>query len=449
MIALDFEKKVLKTIEKYNMLFRGDTVVVGLSGGADSVALFKVLCSLRDRFNLSIHVAHINHMIRGDEAERDSDYAKKLSEESGIPFHLLKCDIPELSKELGISEEMAGRKVRYDFFNKIAPEGKIAVAHNMGDSVETTIINMVRGSSLKGLKGISPINENIIRPLIECSRDEIENYLEALNIPYVTDSTNLQDIYTRNIIRNRIIPQMKEINPNLISTVFENSRLLQDDEDFISKTRKELSQKLICCDNGKIILKLCSNTHISLKRRLIIDCCRMVNKDANISASVIENIMGLETGGRAQFSGICVERSYDNLIFCENFYEASGFSKNITVPCTVNIPEINKSYEFKIVPKSEITGYKKEYIYLDSEKLDKLTLRSREDGDSFSPLGMSGTKKVKDFLIDLKIPRFERNTLPILESDGKIAAILCERADEAYKVTQQTKKILMIKEVQL
>ena len=445
---MDFQEKVLKTIEKYNMLSPGDTVVVGLSGGADSVALFKVLCALKNRFNLSIHVAHVNHMIRGDEAERDSGYARKLSEESGLPFHLLKCDIPKMAKKLGISEEMAGRKARYEFFNKIASHAKIAVAHNMGDSVETTIINMVRGSSLKGLKGISPVNENIIRPLIECNRDEIEKYLESLNVSYVTDSTNLQDIYTRNIIRNKIIPQMREINPNLISTVFENSRLIQDDDDFISKTCKELSKKLIYRDNDKVILKICKGTHISLKRRLIIDCCRMVNNDANISASVIDNIINLETGGRARFSGICAERSYENLIFSGNFYEKSVFSKSITVPCTVNIPEINKSYEFKIVPKSEITDYKKEYIYLDSEKLNNLTLRSRENGDSFSPLGMSGRKKIKDFLIDLKIPRFERDTFPILESHGKIAAILCIRADEAYKVTSRTTKILMIKEVQ-
>lgn len=445
---MDFEKKVLKTIEKYNMLSPDDTVVVGLSGGADSVALFKVLCALKDRFNLSIHTAHINHMIRGDEAERDSDYARKLSEEAGIPFHLLKCDIPKISKELGISEEMAGRKVRYEFFNKIAPDGKIAVAHHMGDSVETTIINMIRGSSLKGLKGISAVNENIIRPLIECTRDEIERYLKVLGVSYMTDSTNNEDIYTRNIIRNRIITQMSEINPKLISTVFENSRLIQDDEDFISETCKELSQKLIFRDGDKVVLKIRSDTHIAIKRRLIIECCRMINKDANISASIIESITELETGGRTEFSGICAERSYDNIIFSENFYEVPVFSKDITVPCTVNIPEINKSYEFKIVPKSEITAYKKEYIYLDSEKLKALTIRSRADGDAFSPLGMRGRKKVKDFLIDLKIPRFERGALPILESDGKIVAILCLRADEAYKVTDETTKILMINEVQ-
>lgn len=445
---MDFEKKVLKTIEKYNMLSPGDTVVVGLSGGADSVALFKVLCALKNKFNLTIHSAHINHMIRGDEAERDSDYAKKLSEENNIPFHLLKCDIPKMAKELGISEEMAGRKVRYEFFKKTAPDGKIAVAHHMGDSVETTIINMIRGSSLKGLKGISAVNESIIRPLIECSRDEIENYLEELGISYVTDSTNYEDIYTRNIIRNKIIPQMSEINPNLISTVFENSRLLQDDEDFISKTCKELSHNLIYKDEDKIILKTCHDIHISIKRRLIIECCRMINKDANISASVIESIADMETGGRIKFSGICAERSYNNIIFSEIFHEVPEFSKKITVPCTVNIPEISKSYEFKIVSKNEITAYKKEYIYLDSDKLGELTIRSRADGDAFSPLGMQGRKKVKDFLIDLKIPRFERGALPILESGGKIVAILCQRADEAYKVTDKTTKILMINEVQ-
>ena len=312
---MEFENKIASTIKKYNMLSPGDTVVIGLSGGADSVALFTVLCAIKDELELTLHAAHINHMIRGNEAIRDAEYTRKLAEENSIKFHLLECDIPKISKELGISEEMAGRQVRYDFFNRILfGEGKIAVAHHKGDSAETTIINMIRGASLNGLKGISPINGNVIRPLIECDRIEIENYLKHKNIPYMTDSTNNEDIYTRNSVRNNIIPAMKKINPNIISTIYENSRLLADDEDFISSSCLEYAKECITENNGSVILDFgkLTNHHIAVKRRLIITAYELLSgTKLGISGANIESVLSLNTGGKTTFQKVYAERSYD------------------------------------------------------------------------------------------------------------------------------------------
>ncbi|MBQ6998996.1 MAG: tRNA lysidine(34) synthetase TilS [Clostridia bacterium] len=441
------EKIVLKTVDKYNMLSPGDTIVIGLSGGADSVALLTVLCALKQRYNITLHAAHINHMIRGNEAERDAKYAKSIAEANGVEFHLLKCNVPAMAEELGISEEMAGRKARYDFFNSISTNAKIAVAHHKGDSAETTLINMMRGSSLNGLKGISPVNGNIVRPLIECDRCQIEKYLLEKNISFVTDSTNAENIYTRNIVRNVIIPAMEKINPNLISTIYENSRILADDEDFISSVCAEYENKCISTNDNCIVLNLENNMHISLKRRLVMRSCEILSGSRQgISSDNIESVLSLPTGGKTFFHGIYTERSYDRFIFSQSVKNAIEFSYNITSPCTLSIPETNKTYLFEIIQMTDLSAYENGVIYLDADKLGTLTVRSRKNGDIFSPIGLGGRKKVKDFLIDLKIPRHLRATLPILETDGKTAAILCQRADDAYKVTTKTTKILKISE---
>lgn len=448
---MEFEKKIAKTVEKYSMLSPGDTVVIGLSGGADSVALFKVLCALKDKYTLTLHAAHINHMIRGDEAKRDADYARKLAEESGVAFHLLECDVPQKAAELGISEEMAGRQIRYDFFNEILSDrGKIAVAHHKGDSAETTLINMIRGSSLNGLKGISPIKGNIIRPLIECDRSEIEEYLINLNIPFMTDSTNSQDIYTRNMVRNRIIPAMGQINPNIVSTIYENSRLLGDDEDFINHVCSEYERICITAADDSVVLDFSKipNMHMVARRRLVIRSCEIMSGTRQgISAANVESVLTLPTGGRTSFRGIYAQRSYEKFIFTHSIENPLPFSYKVTPPAKAVINETGKAYNLEIVSANDISFYEKGVIYLDADTLGELTLRSRRDGDVFSPLGLGGNKKIKDFLIDLKIPRSQRATIPVLESDNKITALLCLRADEAYKVTQTTTKILKISEV--
>lgn len=445
---MDFEKKVLETIEKYNMLSSGDTVVVGLSGGADSVALFLTLCALKEKFSLNLIAAHVNHMIRGDEAKRDCDYARKIALDKGVPFHLLECDVPSLAKAEGISTEAAGRNARYGFFKKIAPGAKIAVAHHIADSVETTLINLIRGASLKGLRGILPVNGSVIRPLILCTRCEIEDYLKSKNTLFMTDSTNSENIYTRNIIRNTIIPQMEKINPSLISTVFENSLILKDEEDLISGILKDYEEKLITKKDGSVYLKTDEKLHIAIKRRLIMASFNLLDNSIKLSNSAIENVLSLTNGKKTFFANVCVQKNYDEIVFSKGYQKQESFSIDIDEYGKIKVSETGKTYDFKIASREDVTSYEKGCIYLDADKIGNLKMRSRRDGDFFYPLGLGGRKKVKDFLIDLKIPKSKRDTLPVLESDGVISAILCLRADDAYKVTKETKKILIISEVE-
>jgi len=212
-------EKVYSTIVKYNMINEGDRILVGFSGGADSLFLIHSLIELKKRINIEIYASHVNHGIRGDEAKKDENFVREYCLKHNILLYNKNVDIPEISEKNKISEETAGRNERYKFFKEVCQKNninKIAVAHNMNDSVETVIHNMIRGASLNGLCGIKPVYKNIIRPIIEVTRQEIELYLKENDLTYCTDSTNACDIYTRNKIRNNILKCMSEINPSVV-----------------------------------------------------------------------------------------------------------------------------------------------------------------------------------------------------------------------------------------
>ena len=252
----DFSEKVRGVISRCEMLEDGDTVIVGLSGGADSTALLRVLCELKTEYNLNLIAAHVNHGIRGAEADRDEAFCKELCKKLGVQIYAFHIDIPELAKERGVSLEVAGRDARYEFFTGLAGEkGKIATAHNAQDTAETLLLNLCRGTGLKGLTGIPPVrfvehkagcrsdetvSTMVIRPLIECTREEIEAYLESLGQDYVTDSTNLEDDYTRNRIRHNVIPELVAVNENAMGNITRCISTLKDDSDFLEALAEEL-----------------------------------------------------------------------------------------------------------------------------------------------------------------------------------------------------------------
>ena len=205
--------KFLTTIKKYNMIKKGDRIVIGVSGGADSSALLSLMVSLNEEYSLRLVVVHVNHMLRGSLADADESFVENLCDSFNVEFRSKKCDVEKFSNEKGITLEEAGRIIRYDYFYQVASEvqgTKIAVAHNMNDNAETVIMRLARGTGLKGLGGIPPVRDNIIRPLIEIDRIEIEKYCLENKIKFRNDHTNFMDIYTRNKIRISILPQLTE-----------------------------------------------------------------------------------------------------------------------------------------------------------------------------------------------------------------------------------------------
>lgn len=258
-----FEEKVLKTMQKYNMIKSGDTIVIGVSGGPDSMALLNILNNLKEKLNIKLYVAHINHMIR-EEADEETEFVKDFCAKIDVEFFAKKVKVEEEAKKQRIGTEEAGRNIRYDFFEEVAKRvgaNKIATAHNSNDNAETVLMNLIRGTSISGLKGIEKVRDGkFIRPIIECSREEIEEYCKENNLNPRYDKTNNENIYTRNKIRNLLIPFLKkEFNPNIIEGINRLSQIATEEEQFINKTVEKEYKKLSLVVNNnekRIILDL-------------------------------------------------------------------------------------------------------------------------------------------------------------------------------------------------
>ena len=256
-----FEEKVFETIKKYNMIEENDSIVVAVSGGPDSMSLFNVLIKLKQKMNITLVVAHVNHMIRAV-ADSETEYVKKFCHDNGIDCFVKKVDVVKLAEQQKISTEEAGRNIRYDFFEEVFEKinaNKIAIAHNKNDNAETVLMNIMRGSGVTGLKGIEPVRANkFIRPLIECDRKSIEQYCINQNLNPKFDESNKENIYTRNKVRNLLIPYIeKEFNPNIIESINRLSNLATQENEYIDRiVKKECANIIISKTKQEVKLDL-------------------------------------------------------------------------------------------------------------------------------------------------------------------------------------------------
>lgn len=270
------EEEVLKTIETYNLIEMNDKIVIGVSGGPDSICLLHVLYGLKEKLGIEIVVAHVNHMLR-DVADLETEYVQNFCKKLGIQCYVKKADILEISKTQKKGTEEVGRQIRYDFFDEVAKKtnsNKIATAHNSNDRAETVILNILRGSGLSGLKGIEPIRDNkYIRPLINTDRQDIENYCNDNKLEPKYDKTNNENIYTRNKVRNTVIPYIKkEFNPNIIKTINRLSSLATEENEYLQAITKQEFKNLLIEKTENIILDLhkFNSLNLVIKRRLIL-----------------------------------------------------------------------------------------------------------------------------------------------------------------------------------
>lgn len=440
-------KKVYDTVVKYNMIEKGDKILVGFSGGADSLFLVLLLIELKKIIDFELYAAHLNHGIRGNEATRDENFVFEFCKTNNVKLFTKHINIPEISRIQKISEETAGRNERYKFFNNICKKNgfnKIAVAHNMNDSVETVIHNMIRGASLKGLSGIKPVNGNVIRPIIEISRDEIENYLFTNNYSFCTDSTNLANIYTRNKIRNVILKEMASVNESVVDTIYANSINLKNDDEFISEYAKSLG--CISFENENIIVNnnIFIKQHNAVKCRILIEAFNLIKGNCDgITSAHLEILSNASDSGKCYDmpEGICVCVSFDKIIFSRKKINSDTFEYNYTIGETLEfVPGIKliSSYCDKYLAHDENA------VYIDGGVLKNsvLKVRSRLDGDKFVPYGMKNNKKLKKYFIELKIPAHKRNEIPLIVDDNEVVAIVPYRISELYKVTENTKSII-------
>lgn len=299
------KEKVLETIKKYNLIENGDKLVLGVSGGPDSISMLNILNDIRNDKNLhmefDIIIAHVNHMIR-KEAKEDEKFVEEFCKKIGVPFYSKSIDIQKIANNNKIGTEEAGRNVRYEFFDEILKKtnsNKIVIAHNKNDKVETMIMNMLRGSGIAGLKGIEPIKNNkYIRPLIECERFEIEQYCKESNIDARIDRTNFENIYTRNKIRNVVIPYIKqEFNPNIIQTMDRLSELVKEADEYLENTVKNKYKELIIEEKEKefvMDLKGFNKQEKVIKSRLLLyTISRLLGSTNGIEKIHIEDVIKL------------------------------------------------------------------------------------------------------------------------------------------------------------
>ncbi|MEQ8154144.1 MAG: tRNA lysidine(34) synthetase TilS [Clostridiaceae bacterium] len=458
------KEKVIRYIYENKLIEPGDRVLVALSGGPDSVCLFNLIWEMKEILGIEIGAAHVNHMMRGKEADEDELYVREICKSRNIPCYFKKININKIAKEKGISSEMAGRDERYSFFSEIKEKyayNKIALAHNANDQAETILMRLMRGSGLEGLTGIKAKRESIyIRPVLNCSRDEIEAYCEEKNLKPRIDKTNLENIYSRNKVRLELIPYIKEnFNPDIINTINRIGKLLDKDNEFI-QAHVEKALKKYCDFNKHLIInkEIFEKEEAVLTRTIKKAVMIFSKKHYNIEMKHIYDIISMQknrSGNKIYLPhGLVASNVYGDV---EIKFSSEDEKRNIMENNILIIKENvynysmefnNYNVEFSILEKSPKMNFCKIDLvkYFDYDKITgDIEVRTRRDGDSIRPFGMKGRKKLKDLFMDLKIPREEREEIPLVCLNGQVAWVVGIRTSEDFKITKDTKNILKIK----
>lgn len=447
-------KKELEGIYRYikdnKLIEKEDVVLVAVSGGADSMALLYILQIFKADLDIELCVCHVHHGIRGEEADGDANYVKEYCIKNNLEYRGYKEDIINLAKEKSLSLEEAGRFRRYEIFDSLSEElekekgrkVKIAVAHNKNDNAETIIMNLCRGTGLKGLSGIKLNRKNIIRPLLYTDRSKIEEILKDAKISYRVDSTNLGDDYTRNIIRHKILPVLQEdINNASVENIVKSSKFINMADEFIDEKAREISKEIfIYRDTGLVgfkFEKLKKEKKILRTYFIRIFIKEILNKLKDIEAvhiDMLDNLIFMETGKSINFPyKLRFYKTYDSILLDKGDADNKK-EKDLEEDFELRVFE-NKNF------KIDDLIYTK---YVDYAKIGEvLSFRTRETGDYIYI--KAGKKSIKSFMIDEKIEAKDRNKIPLVAMGKDIIWIVGKRLSEAYKVDDSTKRILEIK----
>lgn len=457
---MDIVEVFLKTIKKYKMLEKGDKVLVGISGGPDSVCLLHLLRTFMDELDVTIFAAHLDHMFRGEESRKDAQFVKEICYNWSIPFFSEKIDVPLYVEENKISPEDAARRIRYNFYQKQKQKlgaTKIALGHNRDDHEETVLMNILRGTGLEGLMGIAPVRDCYIRPLIEVPRSVIEDYLNKCDIPFRIDRTNLQPDYFRNCLRLELIPLIKErYCPHLGRSLRRLADIARCDLSYLEDETERILPEIIKYKGKKVSIDIKEflPLHEAIKRRIVRKAIEYITKDVKDfeykhTLMLVDFIESAAPGSLLSLpKNITGEKSYNNVyLYKGHKSKVPRFSYLLEIPGEIFIKEVGikiKAY-LKDFNAEDIVRYDSLIAYLDYDKIKgNLIVRNRRKGDKFRPLGFKGRKKLKDFFIDEKVPRAIRDKLPIVECNGKILWVCGMRIADEFKVTSDTKKVLVI-----
>ena len=439
---MNFLQRFEQYLSKECRVSSSDRVLIAVSGGSDSMCLLHLLIQLR----MDIAIVHCNFQLRGHESDEDENFVRQQAEKYSIPCFVKKFNTSEYAQITGVSIQEAARELRYAYFEQIRQTHRyqwVATAHHADDSIETFFINLIRGTGLKGITGIKPINQTLIRPLLFAFRNEIEQYCNENQIPFRTDSSNFSDKYLRNYLRHHIIPAFEQLNPAFRSTMLRNMANFQQAakiyQHYVSHELNPIAQYQ---PDGLITLSIKKITEQPSPSLALLELLQPFGFSPDTCNEIFRTLEG-ETGKEFFSTTHRLVRDRDQLVIAKKtddpnvkFYIEKDV-KTVTQPIHLNLMEYNAS-DYTIKDNPNIAA-------LDADKIAfPLLLRHWQKGDYFIPLGMKNFKKLSDFFIDLKLSRIHKDRLWILANGQDIVWIVGLRIDDRYKLTPKTKRVLEI-----
>jgi len=453
------QDKIYRYIKEYGLIAAGDKVIAAVSGGPDSMALLHILKGMAERLEFTLYAAHLNHGLRRTAGEEE-EFVARCCQKWNIPFHSRQTDVARLAREDKRSLEDAGRAARYAFFHDLA-EGlgasRIATAHHANDVAETVLLHLLRGSGIKGLRGIMPVNGMIVRPLLTVSKEELLNYLKDNGIEYCLDESNLDPAYLRNRIRHELLPYLKqEYNPRIVENLNRLAEIARDENEIIEEEIKSIWDKIVIEKTPQTITvdnKVFTPLPLGMKRRVALAILAELSGEAGWEMNDVNKIIAIseKSGSSLRVTlkkAVKVNKCYDRMIFTTGKSRKISFVYEVPVPGEVTIEETGDRFSFSCVPRQLYQPLAGD-VFLDYDKLPKpLFLRSRQEGDVIRLRGLNGRKKIKDLFIDAKIPYHERAGVPLLAGGGhEVYAVLGQRVAEEAEVRQDTVNVLVARKL--
>ena len=464
-MAAGFVQRTHRFITQHQMIQPKETVLVGVSGGVDSLALLYALHTLRHQLNCQLHVAHLDHGFREDSAG-DAVYVAEQAEQLGIPISSIRIDVPQLMQGQKLSAEVAARQARYQFYECISKRigaTKIALGHHRGDQAETVLMNLLRGAGASGLKGILPIREGkFIRPLLAFSRKEIEDFVVQLGLQPRCDATNYQLNYLRNRVRLELIPALERAyNSNIQNALNQTADLLQAESDYLEMLAHDAFQacRIESHTPDTVVLDryLFREHHLALRRRILrLAVAEVFGEIRDLYFNHFESMLNLIEGEAPNSvldlpNGGAFRRAYDRVLIQKSTENRVAFEYEVAVPGHTAFPLLNAEMIATVMEQPVNCAVADKFpdgkfqAVFDLDRLQlPLMLRQRRDGDRFHPFGMQGTKKLKDLLIDAKIPQQKRGQIPVLMSGAEIIWVVGYRTSEPFKIRDETRRRLYL-----
>ncbi|HPG40904.1 MAG TPA: tRNA lysidine(34) synthetase TilS [bacterium] len=445
--------------QKYSLFAELDTILVALSGGIDSMVLLHVLLSIRKELHITVVAAHLNHQLRGDEADSDETFVQKVCQELDIPLVTQQCDVRSWCRDHKLSLETGARDCRYRFLQQTAEQlagrVRIATAHNANDNAETILDHIMRGSGTKGLRGILPKRDIYIRPLLFASRQAIEHYAAGNNLDYRVDSTNSDTRYRRNRIRHTLLPLLaREFNPQIISSLNRLGASMTEVEDFlISETVNRLRNCLKFKDEHKIILDI--DAYLAyfniLQKGILAHALELLGTEPGILDYVLYEKLSRIIQKRRSGVTLPVTEQINITIYGNElvFWRQNEEWRRVQIPAKPGHYSVGNDYIFEIKEAEKPLNFQNKSCdteWIDADKIvEPLILRSVLAGDRFYPVNGRGNKKVSDYFIDEKIPVYERRQIPLLVCSSGIVWLAGKRLDDRFKVTANTQRVYQIR----